>query len=109
MGNYFTSKRPEEFPEKYPLEATWILIREYYTFMQHAGGLFEDAKKQFGKSTYIMRALGIPTYVVTNDVENITYILKTNFENFPKGPEMKTRFQDVLGNGIFNAEYVYLL
>jgi hypothetical protein len=42
--------------------------------------------------------------VITSDIANIEYILKTNFENYPKGPITKFRFQALLGDGIFNAE-----
>lgn len=30
--------------------------------------------------------------------------MKTNFDNFVKGPQMKFRFQGLLGDGIFNAD-----
>ncbi|KAF6166565.1 hypothetical protein GIB67_005427 [Kingdonia uniflora] len=42
-------------------------------------------------------------YLVTCHPENIEYILKTNYSNFPKGPEFKEIF-DILGDGIFNAD-----
>jgi cytochrome P450 len=31
-------------------------------------------------------------------------VLKTNFDNYEKGPEFFDRFYDVLGHGIFNAD-----
>ncbi|XP_010270999.1 PREDICTED: cytochrome P450 86B1-like [Nelumbo nucifera] len=43
-------------------------------------------------------------YLVTCDPENLRYVLKTNFTNFPKGPEFNEKF-DVLGDGIFNADF----
>lgn len=62
---------------------------------------FESSKRK----TYILNALGLPTMVMTTDVANVTYILKTNFENFGKsGTAFKTRFQGLLGDGIFNAD-----
>ncbi|KDP26701.1 hypothetical protein JCGZ_17859 [Jatropha curcas] len=42
--------------------------------------------------------------VMTADPANIEYILKTNFSNFPKGQYYSNRFQDLLGDGIFNAD-----
>ncbi|KAF8019105.1 hypothetical protein BT93_H3858 [Corymbia citriodora subsp. variegata] len=41
--------------------------------------------------------------LVTADPANVHYIMSTNFENFPKGPEFKRVF-DVLGDGILNSD-----
>ncbi|KAL3613456.1 hypothetical protein CASFOL_042719 [Castilleja foliolosa] len=43
--------------------------------------------------------------LATVDPENVHYIMTGNFQNFPKGPIFKEIF-DVLGDGIFNADYV---
>ncbi|KAI3967994.1 hypothetical protein MKX01_028351 [Papaver californicum] len=40
-------------------------------------------------------------YLATCDPQNIEYILKTNFVNFPKGENFREVF-DILGDGIFN-------
>ncbi|OWM65596.1 alkane hydroxylase MAH1-like [Punica granatum] len=42
--------------------------------------------------------------LITVDPANIHYIMSANFVNFPKGSEFKKIF-DVLGDGIFNADY----
>ncbi|MBA0854959.1 hypothetical protein Goshw_007125 [Gossypium schwendimanii] len=42
--------------------------------------------------------------IVTTDPSNIEYMLKTNFQNFPKGNYYRERFRDLLGDGIFNAD-----
>ncbi|KAF5191610.1 Cytochrome p450 [Thalictrum thalictroides] len=42
-------------------------------------------------------------FLVTCHPQNIEYILKTNFSNFPKGSESKEIF-DVLGDGLGNAD-----
>eukprot|EP00008_Paramoeba_atlantica_P009546 CAMPEP_0201493912 /NCGR_PEP_ID=MMETSP0151_2-20130828/43244_1 /ASSEMBLY_ACC=CAM_ASM_000257 /TAXON_ID=200890 /ORGANISM="Paramoeba atlantica, Strain 621/1 / CCAP 1560/9" /LENGTH=442 /DNA_ID=CAMNT_0047881761 /DNA_START=444 /DNA_END=1769 /DNA_ORIENTATION=- len=38
------------------------------------------------------------------DPEDVEYILKTNHQNFVKGPIIKDVFYDLLGDGIFNAD-----
>ncbi|OUZ99327.1 Cytochrome P450 [Macleaya cordata] len=43
------------------------------------------------------------SYLVTCHPQNIEHILKTNFNNFPKGPDFKEVF-DILGDGIFNVD-----
>jgi cytochrome P450 len=40
---------------------------------------------------------------MTANPETVEYILKTNFENYPKGIIMRRNFSDLLGEGIFNA------
>ncbi|KAF9590817.1 hypothetical protein IFM89_038539 [Coptis chinensis] len=42
-------------------------------------------------------------YIVTCHPQNLEYILKTNFDNFPKGSDFNEVF-DLLGDGIFNAD-----
>nr|GEX38833.1 cytochrome P450 86B1-like [Tanacetum cinerariifolium] len=42
--------------------------------------------------------------IITSDPIKIEYMLKTNFKNFPKGKAYKERFNDFLGDGIFNAD-----
>ncbi|KAL3344073.1 hypothetical protein AABB24_023487, partial [Solanum stoloniferum] len=43
--------------------------------------------------------------VVTSDPRNLEYLLKTNFSNFPKGDYFRSTVRDLLGDGIFNADY----
>ncbi|MCL7032130.1 hypothetical protein MKW94_018252 [Papaver nudicaule] len=43
-------------------------------------------------------------YLVTCHPQNIEYILKTDFNNFPKGPDFRQIF-DPFGDGILNADY----
>lgn len=41
---------------------------------------------------------------ITSNPENVEYILKTNFSNYPKGKPFSTILGDLLGRGIFNAD-----
>ncbi|WVY98135.1 hypothetical protein V8G54_030286 [Vigna mungo] len=41
---------------------------------------------------------------ITANVENVEYILKTRFHNFPKGKPFSTILGDFLGKGIFNVD-----
>jgi len=40
----------------------------------------------------------------TSDVSNVEHILKSNFENYIKGPIFLNNMSDLLGDGIFNAD-----
>ena len=42
--------------------------------------------------------------VAINCPELIEYVLKTNFENYQKGPPTQARLRDLLGVGIFNTD-----
>nr|UAK14970.1 cytochrome P450 86A172 [Iberis amara] len=41
---------------------------------------------------------------VTCDPKNIEHMLKTRFDNYPKGPTWQAVFHDFLGQGIFNTD-----
>ncbi|KAK9059504.1 hypothetical protein SSX86_020207 [Deinandra increscens subsp. villosa] len=42
--------------------------------------------------------------VITANPANVEHILKTNFENYPKGTRFISLLQDFLGRGIFNSD-----
>ncbi|GMY19685.1 cytochrome P450 94A1-like [Fagus crenata] len=42
--------------------------------------------------------------IITADPSNVEHILKTKFENYPKGTRFITILQDFLGRGIFNSD-----
>lgn len=43
--------------------------------------------------------------VVTADPRNLEHLLKGKFSNFPKGDYFRNTLRDLLGDGIFNADY----
>ncbi|GAB4861728.1 hypothetical protein Ancab_036982 [Ancistrocladus abbreviatus] len=51
---------------------------------------------------FLARKQGLVT--VTCDPRNLEHILKTRFDNYPKGPTWQAVFHDLLGKGIFNAD-----
>ncbi|GAA5809153.1 hypothetical protein MFLAVUS_002558 [Mucor flavus] len=48
-------------------------------------------------------ALGIPRSIITISPLNVEHILKHNFENYAKGPQLNRSMGDLFGHGIFNA------
>ncbi|WOL14959.1 hypothetical protein Cni_G23740 [Canna indica] len=50
----------------------------------------------------IARRQGLVT--VTCHPRNLEHVLRTRFENYPKGPQMQAAFHDLLGGGIFNSD-----
>ncbi|BBN70287.1 cytochrome P450, family 86, subfamily A, polypeptide 8 [Prunus dulcis] len=51
---------------------------------------------------FLARKQGLVT--VTCDPKNLEHILKTRFDNYPKGPTWQSVFHDLLGEGIFNSD-----
>ncbi|KAJ1403524.1 Cytochrome P450 [Sesbania bispinosa] len=51
---------------------------------------------------FLAKRQGLVT--VTCDPRNLEHILKTRFDNYPKGPTWHAVFHDLLGDGIFNSD-----
>lgn len=64
-----------------------------------------------GAATYQTTTIALPFlarrqgfYTVTCHPKNIEHVLRTRFDNYPKGPTWQTAFHDLLGQGIFNSD-----
>ncbi|KAB2073848.1 hypothetical protein ES319_A07G112500v1 [Gossypium barbadense] len=64
-----------------------------------------------GSATYQTCTIAIPFlarkqgfYTVTCHPKNIEHVLRTRFDNYPKGPHWQAAFHDLLGQGIFNSD-----
>ncbi|KAK2641536.1 hypothetical protein Ddye_023299 [Dipteronia dyeriana] len=64
-----------------------------------------------GSATYQTCTIAVPYlsskqgfYTVTCHPKNMEHILRTRFDNYPKGPKWQTAFHDLLGQGIFNSD-----
>ncbi|KAL5860686.1 hypothetical protein ACOSQ4_001982 [Xanthoceras sorbifolium] len=55
-------------------------------------------------NTIVVNRIGARRTVVTANPENVEYMLKTNFNNFPKGKPFTEILGDFLGYGIFNVD-----
>jgi len=62
-----------------------------------------DLFQQYG-DTFVLHIPGKPDFVFTTNPKNVEHILKTNFENYPKGNFFKNNLHDLLGDGIFNSD-----
>ncbi|CAN6566147.1 unnamed protein product [Malus baccata var. baccata] len=51
---------------------------------------------------FLAKKQGLVT--VTCDPNNLEHILKTRFDNYPKGPTWQSVFHELLGEGIFNSD-----
>lgn len=97
--------RHRSYPEQYPLQRTIRLMRNMHRMLDYIWEIFDEVGRKTGDKTIVYKPFGMPPFVFTNDVDNVTYILKTNFENFGKeGPQFKSKLQPLLGDGIFNSD-----
>ena len=46
----------------------------------------------------------MPVMIITRDPRNVEYMLKTKFDNYPKGATFRNSVHELLGDGIFNAD-----
>ncbi|KAI8065271.1 cytochrome P450 [Gongronella butleri] len=58
---------------------------------------------KYGAMTVSNSVLGLEHSVQTIDPANVEHILKTNFENYVKGPKFNRSTEHILGHGIFNS------
>jgi len=67
-----------------------------------------DANRKSGRDENFPMStiVPLPVFRITgaNSPENLEHVLRTNFENYPKGQRFQEVFQDLLGDGIFNAD-----
>lgn len=70
-----------------------------------------NLRRTGGTATYQTCTIALPFlafkqgfYTVTCHPKNIEHILRTRFDNYPKGPQWQAAFHDLLGQGIFNSD-----
>ena len=102
----FFFPRKNQLLERFPFASTMDMVMNQHRVLEFLKELFDEfAAAKESRKTFVVKSLGMPPMVFTNSVENITYVLKTNFENYGKsGDAFKPRFQGLLGDGIFNAD-----
>ncbi|KAK4346103.1 hypothetical protein RND71_036279 [Anisodus tanguticus] len=99
---YFLNKNPRKHGFKiYPLVGAlpeFLLNR--HRFLEWA----TDVLSACPTNTSVFYRPGNVHGVMTANPLNVEHMLKTNFENFPKGIRFYTRLEDFLGDGIFNVD-----
>ncbi|KAL5552748.1 hypothetical protein UlMin_040149 [Ulmus minor] len=86
----------------------WPVLGMVPCVLLHINDIYNWATMAFIKTggTFKYRGMwmGGARGILTVDPSKIEYMLKTNFQNFPKGKYYRERFYDLLGDGIFNAD-----
>ncbi|RLN47458.1 hypothetical protein BBJ28_00013555, partial [Nothophytophthora sp. Chile5] len=82
------------------LENTLDLIRAASSVHDWMAG----ACRHFRGRPFVMKAFGLPDMLVVCTPQAFEDVLKTQFQNFPKGPFMCENMRDLLGEGIFAVD-----
>ena len=88
-------------PKVYPIfgsfiEVLWILP----TIFDWAADRMSETENL---TIRVVKPGGVTTYI-TGNPDNVEHILKTNFQNYPKGEYFQNNLHDYLGDGILNAD-----
>ncbi|KAG9142195.1 hypothetical protein Leryth_007643 [Lithospermum erythrorhizon] len=75
-------------------------LRNRHQFLQWSTEVLSGCATQ----TAVFNRPGKIYGVITANPLNVEHMLKTNFENYPKGPRFNSILEDFLGQGIFNAD-----
>ncbi|KAJ0111481.1 hypothetical protein Patl1_03021 [Pistacia atlantica] len=86
---------------------TFPVIGCFVSFYKNQHRLLDWYTELLAKSatkTIVVSRFGARRTIVTANPENVEYMLKTNFNNFPKGRPFTEILGDFLGYGIFNVD-----
>jgi cytochrome P450 len=89
-------------PVVYPIVGTFIGV--LWNLEHIHDWMTEQLKKKTNSMTARFVRPGSAAFYLTASPKNVEYILKTNFDNYPKGPETCNNLSDLLGSSIFNVD-----
>ncbi|KAB1217359.1 Cytochrome P450 94B3 [Morella rubra] len=98
---HWNSSTSTHGPPSYPIIGCLI------SFYENRGRLLDwytDLLSESPTQTIVVQRLGSRRTVVTANPANVEYMLKTNFNNYPKGKPFTEILGDLLGYGIFNVD-----
>lgn len=88
-------------PTTYPIIGCLVsFYKNRHRLLEWYTQLLEDS----ATNTIVVQRFGARRTIVTANPENVEYMLKTNFNNFPKGRPFTEILGDFLGYGIFNVD-----
>ncbi|CAN4105354.1 unnamed protein product [Withania somnifera] len=107
--SFFSLKLPPKFrkftptygPSSYPILGCLVsFYKNRHRLLDWYTRLLSESPTQ----TILVQRFGAPRTIVTANPNNVEYILKTNFINYPKGQPFTEILGDFLGRGIFNVD-----
>ncbi|KAF3435231.1 hypothetical protein FNV43_RR22318 [Rhamnella rubrinervis] len=88
-------------PPSYPFIGCLI---SFYKNQNRLLDWYTELLAESATNTIVVHRFGARRTIVTANPENVEYMLKTNFNNFPKGRLFTEILGDFLGFGIFNVD-----
>lgn len=88
-------------PKTHPILGCLIEFYRNRTRLLH---WYTDLLTSSPTNTFVIRRIGARRSIVTTNPRNVEYLLKTNFDNYPKGSPFTDVLGDLLGTGIFNCD-----
>merc|ERR1711998_149000 len=81
-------------------------LNRLYDFLLECAEKQIKISRQTGNTEGTSIIMQLPTMRITSsaDAAVLEHVLKTNFENYPKGRDMNEPFKDLLGDGIFAVD-----
>uniref|UniRef100_A0A5B6YVB9 Cytochrome P450 94B3 n=1 Tax=Davidia involucrata TaxID=16924 RepID=A0A5B6YVB9_DAVIN len=92
---------PIGVPQSYPVIGCLI---SFYKNRRRLLDWYTDLLSESPTQTIVLSRLGARRTIVTANPDNVEYMLKTNFNNYPKGKPFTEILGDLLGRGIFNVD-----
>ncbi|KAL5973049.1 hypothetical protein ACLOJK_039856 [Asimina triloba] len=88
-------------PPTYPIVGCLIA---FYTNRQRLLDWYTQMLAESPTQTIVVERVGARRTIITANPDNVEYMLKTKFHNFPKGQPFTAILGDLLGRGIFNVD-----
>ncbi|KAG2381072.1 Cytochrome P450 [Vigna angularis] len=103
LSVYFAREKPHNNKcfRPYPFIGGLLeFLKNRHCFLEWTTQVFNDCPT----NTVVMSRPYKFNIVVTANPDNVEHMLKTRFENYPKGERFIHPLHDLLGNGIFNSD-----
>ncbi|XP_055827323.1 cytochrome P450 94B3-like [Solanum dulcamara] len=97
----FRKLTPIYGPSSYPILGCLI---SFYKNRHRLLDWYTQLLTESPTQTILVQRFGAPRTIITANPDNVEYILKTNFINYPKGKPFTDILGDFLGRGIFNVD-----
>ncbi|XP_057813818.2 cytochrome P450 704B1 [Cryptomeria japonica] len=83
---------------------TWPFVGAAIEQLLNYDNMHDWIASYLSKSKTVKVPMPLTHYTYIADPENVEYVLKTNFPNYPKGETYRNYMEVLLGDGIFNAD-----
>ncbi|KAK8650735.1 hypothetical protein V6N13_140362 [Hibiscus sabdariffa] len=100
-SNKPSSTTSDVLPKRYPIIGSYLAVKSN---LRNRVQWITQILQHCPSATYTLHHVFGYRQIFTANPDNVHHILKTNFNNYPKGHFFINVFFDFLGNGIFNAD-----